>query len=75
MDIICRGCTSSTSLQSTDGMADLALKVGRGRANICEKCITTNKNVFSSSLELLIFARVEIQKGVLVQKLLKLELD
>ena len=56
-------------------MADLAYKVGRGKAIICEKCITTNKNLFSCSLELLILARVEIQKGVLEQKLLKLELD
>ena len=55
-------------------MADLAYKVGRGKAIICEKCITTNKNLFSCSLELLILARVEIQKGVLEQKLLKLDL-
>ena len=75
MDIICRGCASSTSLQEAHGMADLAYKVGRGKAIICEKCITTNKNLFSCSLELLILARVEIQKGVLEQKLLKLELD
>ena len=49
--------------------------MGRERRNICEKCITTNKNVFASSLEQSILARVEMQKAVLVQKLLKLELD
>ena len=30
--------------------------------NICKKCITTNKNAFASSLELLILARVEKTK-------------
>ena len=36
--------------------------MGHGRANICKKCITTNKNVFASSLELLILVKVEKTK-------------
>ena len=36
--------------------------MGRERRNICEKSITTNKNVFASSLEQPILARVEMQK-------------
>ena len=36
--------------------------MGRGRAIICKKCITTNKNLFASSLKLLILARVENTK-------------
>ena len=57
-------------------MGDLdSLYSGAWEGKYLWKMHYTNKNLFASSLELLKLAGVEMQKDVLVQKLLKLELD